>query len=70
MNNYTVKQHVPFTCNADQQLGAYRIAQDEPLLAVADGMGKFQLYVEWAEGSLGKYTAAQVNAIAGHEVVQ
>lgn len=67
---YETKQRVTFKCAFDTSFGAYHLKQDESVLAVSDGKGKFDLYVEWAEGSLGKYDAMQINLIAGYEAVQ
>lgn len=72
MNQITfqTKQRVTFTCAFDTRLGAYALNEGDPVKAVSDGMGKFDLYVEWSQDSLGKYDASQVNLIAGREAVQ
>ena len=67
---FATKQRVTFTCAFDTRLGAYHLNQDDAVKAVSDGMGKFDLYVEWSEDSLGKYDASQINLIAGYEAVQ
>lgn len=64
------KQVVTFECAFDTRLGAYRLNEGDAVKAISDGLGKFDLYVEWAQGSLGKYDASQINLIAGYEVVQ
>ncbi len=67
---YDTKQRVVFQCAFDTRLGAYHVNEGEAVKAVSDGKGNFDLYVEWAEGSLGKYDASQINLIAGYEAVQ
>ena len=67
---FATKQIVGFTCEFDTRLGAYAINHGDPVKAISDGKGKFDLYIEWAEGSLGKYDASQINLIAGYEAVQ
>lgn len=64
------KQRATFTCAFDTKLGAFQLAEGESVRVVSDGMGKFDLYVEWADGSIGKYTANEINKLAGYEVVQ
>jgi hypothetical protein len=58
--SYEFKQRVTFTCAFDTRFGAYHLNQNDAVLAVSDGKGKFDLYVKWAEGSLGKYNASQI----------
>jgi hypothetical protein len=72
MNNPTfqTKQLVYFSCQFDTRLGAIALNEGESIKAVSDGLGQFDLYVEWTDGSLGKYDAMQVNLIAGYEAVQ
>jgi hypothetical protein len=67
---FSTKQRVTFTCAFDTRLGAYALNQGEAVKAVSDGKGNFDLYIEWADGSLGKYTASQINLVAGYEAVQ
>ena len=66
---FSTKQIVYFTCDRDIRVGAVTLREGESIKAVSDGMGKFHLYVEWVEGSIGRYTAEQVNDLAGKEVV-
>ena len=67
---FATKQRVTFRCAFDTRLGAYSLNHDDAVKVVSDGMGKFDLYVEWSEDSLGKYTASQINKLAGYEVVE
>lgn len=67
---FATKQNVSFVCAIYSQLGAYHLNEGELLKAVSDGRGKFDLYVEWAEGSLGKYTAREINLLAGFQAVE
>lgn len=62
-------QTVTFICNLDTSLGAYSLREGEPLMAVPDGMGKYLLYAEWAEGALARVTPEQVNELAGYQAV-
>jgi hypothetical protein len=67
---YETKQRVTFQCAFDTRLGAYHLNEGEAVKAVSDGKGNFDLYVEWSETSLGKYTANEINKLAGYQVVQ
>lgn len=63
-------QTVTFNCHRDTSLGAYSINEGEPLKAVSRTAGDFFLYVEWADGPLGIYTAQEINHLAGSQVVE
>jgi len=67
---FNTKQQVAFKCDHDCEVGAYRFSMGEPLKAVSNGMGKFILYAEWAEGGVGVFSAHEINKLAGKTVVQ
>lgn len=67
---FQTKQIVYFSCYSDIRVGAIALSEGESIKAVSDGMGNFNLYVEWIDGSIGKYSAKQVNDLAGYEAVQ
>lgn len=66
---FDTKQIVYFSCDRDIRVGAITLREGESIKAVSNGMGKFNLYVEWVEGSIGVYSAEKVNDLAGKEVV-
>jgi hypothetical protein len=71
LTNYSTKQKVSFTCVKDCTLGAYTLQMDEPLRAISDGMGQFNLITSWSDGqSIGKYDAQTINKLAGEILVQ
>ncbi len=59
-----------FECALDIQMGAYRLTEGESLKAMSDGLGSFNLYVEWANGSLGHFNANTINKLAGNELIK
>lgn len=64
------KQTVTFTCALDCQLGAYHLEEGESLKAVSDGQGLFYLYIDWADGAIGRFSANDINKLAGYQAVQ
>ena len=68
--NFDVKQEVTFECSFDCKIGAYSFCEGEPIKALSNGMGAFVLYVEWAQGGLGTFSASEVNKLAGYEAVR
>lgn len=66
---FSTKQAVTFQCARDCHVGAYSFSEGESMKAVSNGTGKFNLYVEWAQGSLGTFSAWEVNQLAGYEAV-
>jgi hypothetical protein len=70
MSTFADNKIVYFSCYNDCRLGAIALNEGESIKAVSDGMGYFNLYAEWLEGSIGRYSADQVNTLAGEQVVQ
>lgn len=61
---------VVFECALDIKVGAYTLREGDGVKAVEDlPTGKWNLYVTWAEGSLGKVPAGTVNTLAGEDVI-
>lgn len=63
------KQRITFEVSYDCKIGAYQFSEGEPLRAASDGTGKFHLYAQWADGSLGTFSAHEINKLAGYEAV-
>lgn len=62
---------VVFECALDIKVGAYSLKEGDGIKAVEDqGTGWWNLYVTWAEGSLGRVPAGTVNMLAGEAIVQ
>lgn len=59
---------IEFPCAADCQLGAYSLQAGDGLTAISDGFGFFDLYVDWADGCMGRFNALQINQLAGKKV--
>jgi hypothetical protein len=70
MTTFADNQIVYFSCYNACRLGAIALNEGESIKAVRDGMGYFNLYAEWAEGSIGRYSVDEVNELAGEQVVQ
>lgn len=64
------KATASFLCSYDCKIGAYSLQEGEPLRVVGDGAGKFDLYVSWGDGSIGKLRPHEVNQLAGYEAVE
>lgn len=64
------KQTARFTCSHDCILGAYSFKEGDRMIAISDPQGMFDLYVEWANGTIGKFYAEQINKLAGFQAVQ
>jgi hypothetical protein len=64
------KQTAAFTCVFDTEAGPYSLREGDKLKAVSNGYGMFNLFASWAEGSLGLFTAEQINTLAGFQAVQ
>lgn len=60
---------VEFSCAMDCKVGAYALQAGDKMTAVGDGFGFFNLYVDWADGCLGRFRAGDINNLAGSEVV-
>jgi hypothetical protein len=61
---------ITFKCSLDCKLGAYSLAEGEPLRVVDDRDGLFSVYVEWGEGAIGRFSAKDINKLAGYEAVK
>lgn len=59
-----------FPCDIDCHLGAYNLQEGEPLKVVDDHDGLYSVYVEWAEGAIGRFSARDINKLAGFEAVK
>ena len=59
-----------FECAIDCKLGAYSLAEGEPLKVVDDRDGLYSVYVEWDEGAIARLSARDVNKLAGSEIVE
>lgn len=70
MITLATKQSVVFECNYECTIGAYKFSEGEILKAASDRQGRFHLYADWADGSLGTFTAAEINKLAGYQAVQ
>jgi hypothetical protein len=66
----TKNRVVYFSCYKDTQLGAIALREGESIKARSDGLGYYFLFVEWVDGNIGRYSAEQVNELAGEQVVQ
>jgi hypothetical protein len=64
------KQTASFTCANDIQIGAYILREGEPVKAVQNHNGLFDIYVEWGDGKIASLRASDVNKIAGFQAVQ
>lgn len=59
-----------FGCALECKVGAYSLAEGDGVKVVReDWSGLWHVYVEWAEGSIGRLTARDVNKLAGREVI-
>ena len=58
-----------FKCSIDCEVGAYSLQEGDGIKAVKDWSGLFNVYVEWADGSIGRLTAKDVNKLAGHDII-
>lgn len=62
--------NITFPCSIDCKLGAYSLAEGEPLKVVDDRDGLYSVYVEWGEGPIARVSARDVNKLAGYEAVE
>jgi hypothetical protein len=58
-----------FTCASDCHVGAYGLRIGDEMTVMDDGDGLFSLYVDWADGCLGRLNTHDINKLAGHEVI-
>lgn len=59
-----------FKCSLDCQVGAYSLSEGDAIRAVKEKWsGLFHVYLEWAEGSIGRLTASDLNKLAGYELI-
>jgi hypothetical protein len=58
-----------FECALDCKVGAYSLTEGDGIKAVSDGYGLYHVYVAWAEGSIGRLRAAEINKLAGRDVI-
>lgn len=61
---------ISFECSIDCKLGAYSLAEGEPLKVVDDRDGLYSVYVEWGEGAIARLPARDVNKLAGYEIIE
>ena len=59
---------IEFPCAIECKVGAYALQAGDMLTAVSDGFGLFNLYVEWADGCMGRFRAGDINKLAGWKV--
>lgn len=60
---------IEFRCAREIRVGAYKLLPGDKMKAVSAGFGLFHVYVDWAEGSIGRLNHRDVNKIAGQDVI-
>ena len=63
------EKNIPFICHADCMSGPYSLQEGEPMMVVPDGTGHYYVYVDWAEGAIGRLSAKGINRLAGCQIV-
>lgn len=63
------KAPITFECAKEIRVGAYKLLPGDKMKAVSAGYGLFNVYVDWAEGSIGCLNHRDVNKIAGEDVI-
>lgn len=67
--NAARKAPITFRCALDCNVGAYKLLEGDRMRVLPAGYGLFHVYVEWAEGSIGRMNARDVNKLAGQDVI-
>jgi hypothetical protein len=61
---------ITFECALDCKVGAYSLQEGDGIKAMRDWSSLYNVYVEWAEGPIGRLTGKDVNKLAGYDVIR